>query len=108
MSAVFDLLDKSIWIPKLRAHGFLEKIIAIYYDSLSDRKAVVQVGESLSEPMDREVGCVQGIPSGPLLFSLLVNNISEALNLGKIVCFADDYHLIFRETLGMKHAKWPV
>ena len=38
---------------------------------------------------------MQGSPSGPLLFSLLVNNISEALNLGKIVCYADDSYLIF-------------
>ena len=38
---------------------------------------------------------MQGSPSGPLLFSLLVNNISEALNLGIIVCYADDSYLIF-------------
>ena len=60
MSAAFHLLDKSILIPKL-AHGFPERIIAINNDSLSDRKAVVQVGESLSEPIDQEKGCVQGI-----------------------------------------------
>ena len=95
MSAAFDLLDKSILIPKLRAHGFPERVIAIYNDFLSDRKAVVQVGESISEPFDQEVGCVQGSPSGPLLFSLLVNNIYEALQLGKIVCYADDSYLIF-------------
>ena len=53
------------------------------------------MGESLSEPIDQEVGCVQGSTSGSLLFSLLVNNISEALNLGKIVCYADDSYLIF-------------
>ena len=51
--------------------------------------------EPISEPFDQKVGCVQGSPSGPLLFSLLVNNISEALNLGKIVCYADDSYLIF-------------
>ena len=28
--------------------------------------------------------------SGPLLFSLFVNNVAEALNLGKNVCHADD------------------
>ena len=95
MSAAFDLLDKSILIPKLRAHGFPERIIAIYKDFLSGRRAVVQVGESVSEPFDQEVGCVQGSPSGPLLFSLLVNNISEALTMGKIVCYADDSYLIF-------------
>ena len=79
MSAAFDL-DKSILVPKLRAHGFPERVIAIYNDFLNDRKAVVQVGESLSEPFDQKVGCVQGSPSGPLLFSLLVNNIAEALH----------------------------
>ena len=72
MSAAFDLLE----------------IVAIYNDFLADRKAVVQVGESLSEPIDQKVGCVQGSSSGPLLFSLLVNNIYEALNLGKIVSYA--------------------
>ena len=68
MSAAFDLLDKSILIPKLRAHGFPERIIAIYNDFLSDRKAVVQVGEPLSEQIDQDVGCVQGSPSGPFRF----------------------------------------
>ena len=58
MSAAFDLLDKSILIPKLEAHGFPERIIAIYDDFLSDRKAVVQVGESISETFDQEDGCV--------------------------------------------------
>ena len=58
MSAAFDLLNKSILIPKMRTHGFPERIIAIYNDFLSDRKAVVQVGESISEPFDQKVGCV--------------------------------------------------
>ena len=89
ISAAFHLLEKSILIPKLWAHGFPERIISIYDDFLSDRKAVVQVGESISEPFDQEVGCVQGSPSGPLLFSLLVNIVAEALNLGKIVSYAN-------------------
>ena len=49
MSAAFDLLDNYILIPKLRAHGFPERIISIYDDFLSHRKVVVQVGESISE-----------------------------------------------------------
>jgi hypothetical protein len=79
MSAAFELFDKSIFRPKLRAHGFAERINAIYNDFKSDRKAVVRVEESTSEPFDQKVGCVQGISSGPLLFHLLVNNIYEAL-----------------------------
>ena len=54
MSAAFDLLDKTILIPKLRAHGFPEKIISIYQDFLSDRKAVVQVGDTYSETFNLE------------------------------------------------------
>ena len=54
-----------------------------------------QIRESLSQPFDQEVGCVQGSLSGLLLFSLLVNNISEALKIGKNVCYPDDSHIIF-------------
>ena len=53
----------TICIVKLRAHGFPEKIISIYQDFLSDRKAVVQVGDTYSETFNLEVGCVQGSPS---------------------------------------------
>jgi hypothetical protein len=95
MSAAFDLLDKTILILKLRAHGFPEKIISIYQDFLSDRKAVIQVSDTYSETFNLEVGCVQGSPSGPLLFSLLVNNISDAIQQGQIVCYADNSYLIF-------------
>ena len=104
----FDLLDKSILIQKLREHlrrclrsvstsGFPERIISIFDDFLSDRTAVVQAGKSILEPFDQEVGYVQGSPSGPLLFSLLVNNVAEALSLGKIVCYADDSYLVFEK-----------
>ena len=40
----------SILIPKLKAHGFPERIISIYDDFLSDRKAFAEVGESITEP----------------------------------------------------------
>ena len=38
---------------------------------------------------------MQGSQFGPLLFSLLVSNVAEALNLGKIVCYGDVSYLIF-------------
>jgi hypothetical protein len=38
MSAAFDLLEKFIMIPKLRAHGFPEKVIAIYNYFFSKEK----------------------------------------------------------------------
>ncbi len=62
---------------------------------MSDRKAVVQVSDTYSETFNLEVGCVQGSPSGPLLFSLLVNYISNTIQQGQIVCYTDDSYLIF-------------
>ena len=50
MYAAMDILDRSIFIPELRTHRFPERIIAIYNNFLSDRKAIVQVGELLSKP----------------------------------------------------------
>ena len=42
-------------LASLRSHhGFPERLISIYDDFLSDRIAVVQVGESISEPFDQE------------------------------------------------------
>jgi hypothetical protein len=71
-SKLFSFLDKFILIPKPRAHRLPERLIAIYNDFLSDRKLVVQV----REPFDQELGCVQGSPSGHLLFNLVVSNIN--------------------------------
>ena len=60
------------------------------------------------------MGYMQGNPAGHLLFSLLVNNVAEALNLGKNNCYADGSYLIFEEdswdevckTAGAKQPMW--
>ena len=89
MSGAFDLLDKTILIPKLRAHGFPEKIISIYQDFLSDRKAVVQVGDTYSETFNLEVGWLCARKSVYLsgamsVSSQLVNHNSAAIQQDQI------------------------
>jgi hypothetical protein len=54
ISAVFNILGKFILITKLRAHGPPERINAIFNDFLSNRKANVQVIESVSGLCARE------------------------------------------------------
>ena len=41
------------------------------------------------------MGCVQGSPSGPLLFSQSINNVAGGPSLGEIACCADDSYLTF-------------
>jgi hypothetical protein len=64
---------------------------------LSERITDVQVGESISEQFDQEVGCVQGSLSGHLLFCLLVTISMKADNLVKIAGCADESCLVFEE-----------
>jgi hypothetical protein len=41
------------------------------------------------------VGCVQGSSSGPYLFTLLIDGISEYLSDDNVVVYADDMYFIF-------------
>jgi hypothetical protein len=98
MSAAFDLLDKDILLPRMAKLGIPPNLIRIYEDFLSDRKAYVQCDQSSSEEFAIPVGCVQGSPSGPYLFTILVDGISEYLPDVNIVAYADDMYFIFESS----------
>ena len=95
MSAAFDLLDKDVLLPRMAKLGIPTNLIRIYDDFLSDRRAYVQCDQYSSEEFDIPVGCVQGSPSGPYLFTLLIDGISEYLSDVNVVAYADDMYFIF-------------
>ena len=95
MSAAFDLLDKKVLLPRMQKLGIPPSICRIYDDFLSNRRAFVQCGESRSDEFDVPVGCVQGSPSGPYLFTLLVDGIANHMSDTSIVAYADDMYFIY-------------
>ena len=95
MSAAFDLLDKEVLLPRMKKMGIPLTLCRIYNDFLSNRRAFVQCGESKSEEIDIPVGCVQGSPSGPYLFTLLVDGIAEHMSDVNMVAYADDMYFIY-------------
>ena len=95
MSAAFDLLDKEVLLPRMRKLGIPQTLCRIYDDFLSNRRAFVQCGESKSDEIDIPVGCVQGSPSGPYLFTLLVDGIANHMSGVNIVAYADDMYFIY-------------
>jgi len=95
MSAAFDLLDKEVLLPRMEKLGIPANLVRIYENFLSERKAYVQCDQSNSEVFAIPVGCVQGSPSGPYLFTLLVDGISEYMQDVNIVAYADDMYFIF-------------
>ena len=95
MSAAFDLLDKDVLLPRMKKMGISQKFIDIYNDFLSDRKAYVECNGSKSQIFDVPIGCVQGSPSGPYLFTLLVDSIINSIPEVNIVAYADDMYFVF-------------
>ena len=95
MSAAFDLLDKEVLLPRMKKLGIPQNLCRIYDDFLSNRRAFVQCGESKSDEIDIPIGCVQGSPSGPYLFTLLVDGIAEHMSDVNIVAYADDMYFIY-------------
>ena len=95
MSAAFDLLDKDVLIPRMQKLGFPQSICNIYTDFLSNRKAYVECNGVKSKLFNLLLGCVQGSPSGPYLFSLLVDGLSEHMSSVNIVAYADDMYFIY-------------
>jgi hypothetical protein len=61
-----------------------------FYHIYDTRRAFVQCGESKSEEFDIPVECVQGSPSGPYIFTLLVDGIADHMPDTSIVAYADD------------------
>ena len=95
MSAAFDLLDKEVLLPRMKKLGIPQTLCRIYDDFLSNRRAFVQCCESKSDEFNIPVGCVQGSPSGPYLFTLLVDGIAEYMSDVNIVAYADDMYFIY-------------
>jgi hypothetical protein len=95
MSAAFDLLDKEILLPRMAKLEIPQNIIRIYNDFHSNQKAFVQCNQSKSGDFNIPIGCVQGSPSDPYLFTLLVDGISEYLPYFNLGAYTDDMYFKF-------------
>lgn len=102
LSAAFDLL-----IPDKFHNIFKDKIseglMFCLMDFLQKRTFCVELGESRSQTMNLDRGCVQGSVLGPRLFSLYVGELEKHITLPdnsiKVISYADDsYVLVSAET----------
>lgn len=90
LTRAFDCLDINFLLKKLEAWGFRGQIIRLLESYLNFRKCCVRIGASCSDFFNIDVGVPQGSVLGPLLFLLFVNEITDHLDEGLIVMFADD------------------
>ena len=93
----FDKVNHISLLKKLHHYGIRNNIHAFIEDFLSNRKQVVVMDGTASEPAPVLSGVPQGTVLGPLLFLAYINDLPEYVSKGTHVrLFADD-SAIYRE-----------
>ena len=94
LSAAFDMLRRNTFIESVKG-AIGDEIVPILSDFLSDRKCVIDIDGTLSDPIQVKMGCVQGSVLGPKLFNLYTRNIINHITEGnEIVTYADDSYVV--------------
>ena len=80
LSAAFNLVQKSVLIPKLRRIGVGENTIKLLDNFLTGRKVTTKIGEAMSKVVEVPVGTPEGGINSPTLFSLTTMDFEVVCN----------------------------
>ena len=86
----FDTVDHARLLPKLPIYGIKNKKLCWFESYLFERKQIVSYDGALSESQAISYGVPQGFFLGPLLFTLLMNDIDKNLRECEMTLHADD------------------
>ena len=94
-SKAFDTINHRILFAKLKALGFTFDAVSWICGYLTDRKQKVKTQSDESGWESMQYGVPQGSVLGPLLFSLVVNDISSCIKYGNYAMYADDTQIYY-------------
>ena len=95
LQKAFVTINHDILVNKMELIGFSKKTTKWFKSYLSERKFIVHIKNTSSEPGDLLCGVPQGSILGPLLFLLYVNDMPQAVECD-LLFYADDTCLIFQ------------
>jgi hypothetical protein len=91
-SAAFDKVPHNLLIKKLNDLGIGGNLLKWFSSYLKGRTQRVQIGNVLSDEMCVPSSVIQGSHSGPILFALFVNDLTDLLTVD-YAFYADDLKL---------------
>ena len=94
-SKAFDCANHRLILAKLKAAGFQNDSLSWVTSYLSGRSQKVVTGSQESSWENVINGVPQGSVLGPLLFTILVSDISDAIERGRYHLYADDTQLYY-------------
>ena len=86
----YDMVNKTVLLSKLLALDITGEMLRFIQSFLSRRTLQIRVGSSLSSIKESANGAPQGILLGPLLFSVMINDVSRHV-FSSSALYADDF-----------------
>ena len=94
-SKAFDCANHRLILAKLKAAGFGADALSWIFSYLNGRQQKVVTGEVESSWQNVFNGVPQGSVLGPLLFTVLVSDLRDAIKRGRYHMYADDTQLYY-------------
>ena len=94
-SKAFDCANHRLILAKLKAAGFRDDALDWIFSYLNGRQQKVSTSEGESNWSGMLNGVPQGSVLGPLLFTVLVSDLRDAIKRGRYHMYADDTQLYY-------------
>ena len=91
----FDSVNHELLLQKLQTYGVQGIELAWFKDYLDKRKQKTVIGEAESNWSTILSGVPQGSILGPLLFTIMVNDLPNSVSICQIMLYADDAVLFY-------------